>query len=52
MTKREEIRKQLEAVEARKFFLEMKDHWTDRDFDLNVELADQVRELKKLLAES
>ena len=41
--KKEEIKKEIEKLEERIFYHEMKDHWTDADFklanDLELELA-------------
>ncbi len=50
MTKREELKKRLEAVERRRFFLAMKDGWDSKDYDLDSELVAEERALEQALA--
>ena len=48
MTK-EQINKQIEALEERKFYLNMKDRWNREDYKKNDDLNKQLRELKEEL---
>ena len=47
-----EIEKKIEELENKKFFLAMKDRWSDRDFQRDRELSRQIAELKEMLKES
>ena len=46
---RQEIEKQIEELEDRKFYLAMKDRWNKEDYKRNDDLNKQLRELKKEL---
>ena len=48
MTK-QEIEKQIEELEDRKFYLAMKDRWNREDYKRNDDLNKQLRELKEEL---
>jgi len=48
---REELTKNLEAVRDRRFMNNMEDHWSDYNFKIDRECADQIRLLEKALAE-
>lgn len=43
----EQIRKEIEKIETFKFYLAMKDHWTEDDYATNAEYNRQIRELEK-----
>lgn len=46
---RQEIEKQIEELEDRKFYLAMKDRWNKEDYKRNDDLNKQLRELKEEL---
>lgn len=46
---KEELEKQIEKLEDRIFFHEMKDHWTKEDFKLADEMELELSVLKKEL---
>ena len=46
---RQEIEKQIEELEDRKFCLAMKDRWNREDYKRNDDLNKQLRELKEEL---
>ena len=46
---RQEIEKQIEELEDRKFYHAMKDRWNKEDYKRNDDLNKQLRELKKEL---
>lgn len=46
---RQEIEKQIEELEDRKFYLAMKDRWNREDYKRNDDLNKQLRELKEEL---
>lgn len=46
---RQEIEKQIEELENRKFYLAMKDRWNREDYKRNDDLNKQLRELKEEL---
>ena len=46
---RQEIEKQIEELEDRKFYLAMKDRWNREDYKRNDDLNKQLKELKKEL---
>lgn len=48
---REEILKQIEDIERREFFLQMKDRWSQEDYKLSDKHYEEIRELKKKLEE-
>ena len=48
MTK-QEIEKQIEELEDRKFYLAMKDRWNREDYKKNDDFNKQLRELKEEL---
>ena len=48
---REEILKQIEDIEEREFFLQMKDRWSQEDYRLSDKHHEEIRELKKKLEE-
>ena len=48
---REEIEKKIEALEERKFMLDMIDVWDSEDRRLYNELSKQIRELREQLKE-
>ena len=48
---REEILKQIEDIEKREFFLQMKDRWSQEDYKLSDKHHEEIRELKKKLEE-
>ncbi len=48
---REEILKQIEDIERREFFLQMKDRWSQEDYKLSDKHHEEIRELKKKLEE-
>lgn len=49
MTK-EEIKKKIEELEKQAFYLDMKDHWNQADFDESRRLNTEIELLKKELA--
>ena len=51
MTRVEEIKRRLEVLEDNKFYIDMKDHWTDRDWDRLYEIKVEERALKAELEE-
>ena len=51
MSKTEEIKKQIEELEDRLFFLNMKDRWTMQDREREMQLNLQLANLKKQLIE-
>lgn len=50
MTRRDELKARLEAVEKRRFFLAMKDMWDSNDFALDNKLLKEELAIKKGLA--
>lgn len=46
---RQETEKQIEELENRKFYLNMKDRWSREDYKRNDDLNKQLRELKEEL---
>ena len=46
---RQEVEKQIEELEDRKFYLAMKDRWNREDYKRNDDLNKQLRELKEEL---
>ena len=42
-----ELKKELETIEYRKFCHECKDRWDSRDYEINRQYAEQIRNLKK-----
>ena len=46
---RKQIEKQIEKLENRKFYLNMKDRWNREDYKRNDDLNKQLRELKEEL---
>lgn len=48
MTK-QEIKKEIERLEEKKFYNNMVDRWTAENYKRDTELTNQIRELKKLL---
>ena len=46
---RQEIEKQIEELEDRKFYLAMKDRWNKEDYKINSDLNAQIRTLKEEL---
>lgn len=46
---RQEIEKQIEELEDRKFYLAMKDRWNREDYKNNSNLNTQIRTLKEEL---
>lgn len=46
---REKIREQIDELETRLFFLNMKDRWNDKDYMTYAELNKNIRNLKKAL---
>lgn len=51
MSRIEEIKKQIEELEDRLFFLNMKDRWTMQDREREMQLNLQLANLKKQLIE-
>lgn len=51
MKTREEIKKRIEELTNRQFYLNMKDTWNNKDFEMDRELTREIRELKKELEE-
>lgn len=50
--RKDELMKKLEKLEERKFYIEMKDHWTREDWDYVYGLDREIREVKTLIAEA
>lgn len=50
MTKAE-MEKRLEELENERFFLEMKDRWNAKDYDTDRMYKNEIKELKKKIAE-
>ena len=50
MTKAE-MEKRLKELENERFFLEMKDRWNAKDFETDRMYKNEIRELKKKIAE-
>ncbi len=48
MTK-EEIRNKLEKIEKAHFYLLMKDHWNNYDFEEDRRMTNEIRELEEML---
>lgn len=46
---REEIEQKIEEVKNRQFMLQMKDHWSDDDYDTDRMYSCQLRQLKEML---
>lgn len=46
---REEIKKEIEKLEDRKFYNNMVDRWTARNYEIDRELTIQIRNLKEEL---
>lgn len=46
-----EMKKRLEELENERFFLEMKDRWNAKDFETDRMYRNEIRELKKKIAE-
>lgn len=46
---REEIKKKIEEIENREFYLQMKDRWNRDDFDISRKHREEIRELENLL---
>lgn len=46
MTK-EEMKQRLEKLEKERFLLEMKDRWNAKDYDIDRQYRNEIRELKK-----
>lgn len=46
---KEEILKEIEEVEKRRFYLAMTDRWTDGDYALEHELWNRKKELEEML---
>ena len=46
MTKRE-IEEKITKLEENLFYLNMKDRWNNRDYDLYTELTNEIKKLKK-----
>lgn len=46
---KEEIKKQIEEFERKKFYLDMKDRWESDDYSYSRELSTKISELKKML---
>lgn len=49
MTRREELKAKLEAVENRRFFLAMKDRWDSNDYRLDDKLSREAMTIKEEL---
>lgn len=47
MEKLEQLKKELEEVRESKFYLEMKDRWTNEDFKTNDKFNEKIKELEK-----
>lgn len=45
-----EIKDELTSLEQEEFLLQMKDHWSTDDYDLNKELRSKIKELRRELA--
>lgn len=50
-TKIEEVKKQIEEIENRKWWLSMADRWTAEDRDLNEKYTNEIIRLKRELNE-
>jgi len=48
---KEEIKKEIEEIESRRFYLAMTDRWTNSDYDLEHKLLERKRELEAMLCE-
>ena len=44
---REEIKKEIEELENREFYLQMKDRWDWKDYEISRKRNEEIRELKK-----
>lgn len=42
----DKLKKQLEELEKRKFYLSMKDHWSSEDYDIDRDLNRQIETVK------
>jgi len=49
MKNAEEIKKEIEVIEHKRFIHSMKDRWSSDDFVLDAERAEQVHQLKEQL---
>ena len=45
----EEIKAKIEELESEKFYLAMKDHWNDKDYQYDRELFREIQALKAML---
>ena len=48
---KESIENQIEVLKYQQFILQMKDHWSNEDFNQDREWVRQIRELEKQLKE-
>ena len=46
---RQEIEKKIEELEDREFYLQMKDRWDWKDYEISRKRKEEIRELKKEL---
>lgn len=46
---REEIKKKIEEIENKEFYLQMKDRWNGNDFATSRKHREEIRELENLL---
>ena len=44
-----EMKERIAKLEKERFYLDMKDHWTRRDFDKDDELLGEIKNLKKMI---
>lgn len=45
----EELKKELEEIEERRFYLDMKDHWSNEDYTKDDELLKRRKEIEEEL---
>lgn len=51
LTPKEQLEAKLEKLKNSQFYLNMKDHWTEKDFEEDNKLDKEIYEVKKALAE-
>lgn len=51
MTK-EEIKKRIESIKDSEFYLQMKDRWSNADYELSRKYSEEIVRLRKLLEEA
>lgn len=44
--KREEIEERIKELEKQRFYLAMNDHWTQKDYETDRALQDEIKELE------